>query len=377
MARAGLRGKASVYSPWFRMRALSRSLLCLFLGSAVAGCHHAPTIAPRSLFPMSTVWTRPLPATVEGPLASDPLSVYVATRDGAVRGLEATTGRVRWRVDGRAGLVGAGGGLVTVRQEDGTVYAMDAATGADRWKAASGVRGTLPPVLYKDAVVIAGEGLAVLEAATGQARWTSAEVRATSLPLGSGPWLLVGEADGALRCRDIVTGTVLWSYKTTHPPAAPPVVDDDGRVLLGTTDRTFVALDARKKGDERWKWRIGGDVQAPPAVAGSLVLFANHEDVLYALRRRNGHLAWRAALPSRPLSGPLLYGDGVLVTCFGNRPGETFLIGFDPRTGRRQGDLKAPGELRTPPVIVGDLVVMALRERAVTALALGAVLPNP
>jgi outer membrane protein assembly factor BamB len=192
-----------------------------------------------------------------------------------------------------------------------------------------------------------------------------------------GPWLFVGEADGSLRCRDLVTGTVLWSFKTGHPLVAPPVVDDDGHVLLGTTDRRFVALDPRKSGDVRWSWKIGGDVQAPPAVSGARVLFTNHEDVLYALRRGNGHLAWRAALPSRPLSGPLFYGDGVLVACFGSRPGETFLIGFDPRTGQRQGDLQAPGEVRTPPVIVGDLVIMALRDRAVAALRLGSLEPNP
>ena len=113
------------------------------------------------------------------------------------------------------------------------------------------------------------------------------------------------------------------------------MIDADGRVLLGTTDRRFVALEpATRRETQRWRWKLGGDVQTPPAVSGRHVLFTNHEDVLYALRRRNGHLAWRAALPSRPLSGPLLYGDGVLVACFGSRPGETFLIGFDARTGR-------------------------------------------
>jgi outer membrane protein assembly factor BamB len=359
------------------MRVILASSLSLALAVTLAGCRHRPPVTPRPLFPMTPAWTRPVPATVEGPLAVDSISVFVATRDGAVRALEADTGRVRWRVDARPGVIAAGGGLVTVRNEDGTVWAMDSGTGSDRWKAASGVRGSLPAVLYKDAVVVAGEGLAVLEAATGQPRWSAAEARATSPPLAWGPWLLVGEADGALRCRDLVTGAVLWSYKTAHPLVAAPAVDDDGRVLLGTTDRRFLSLDPRKKGQVRWSWKIGGDVQNPPAVSGPHVLFTNHEDVLYALKRGSGHLSWRASLPSRPLSGPLLYGDGVLVACFGSRPGETFLIGFDPRTGQRQGDLKAPGEVRTPPVIVGDLIVMALRDRAVAALRLGSLGPNP
>jgi outer membrane protein assembly factor BamB len=326
---------------------------------------------------MAPAWTTPLPATVEGPLVSDGSAVYVATRDGAVRSLDAATGRVRWTVEDRPGVVGVGDALLVVRREDGTVWGLGPGRGVERWKASSGVEGSLPPVIYKDAVVVAGTGLAVLDAATGRERWADAEARPSALPVAWGPWLLVGEADGGLRCRDLATGKVLWTFKTGHALAAPPVVDADQRVLLGTTDRRFVALDLRDKGDERWRWRLGGDVQAPPVVSGPHALFTNHEDVLYALRRRNGHLAWRAALPSRPLSGPLPYGDGILVACFGGRPGETFLIGFDARTGRRLGDLKAPGEVRTPPIIVGDLVIMALRERAVSALRLGDVGANP
>jgi outer membrane protein assembly factor BamB len=353
------------------MRSPALSLL-IALGLGAASCRPSAPPAAPALFPMAPAWTRPVAATVEGPLAADVDHVYVATRDGAVRSLEAATGRVRWKVDERPGVVGIGEGLLAVRQEDGTVFGLDAATGSARWKALSAVKGTLRPVIYKDAVVIAGEGLAVLEAATGQPRWSAAEARVTADPLVSGPWVLTGESDGSLRCRDVVTGSVLWTFATRRALLAPPVLDGEGHLLLGTTDRRFVSIDPRNKGDRHWSWTIGGDVQAPPVVSGPFVLFANHEDVLYALRRGSGDLAWRASLPSRPLSGPLPYGDSVLVACFGNRPGETFLIGFNARTGRRQGDLKAPGEVRTPPVIVGDLVIMALRDRAVAALHLGA-----
>ena len=358
------------------MRSPAASLLFV-LGLVSGACRHGAPAAGPALFPMAPAWTRPVPAAIEGPLAADAARVYVATRDGAVRALDAASGRVHWKVDDRPGVVGAGDGLVTVRQEDGTVFGLDAASGSARWKALSTVRGTLPPVIYKDAVVIAGEGLAVLEAATGQPRWSAAEAHVTAAPLVSGPWVVSGEADGFLRGRDIVTGKVLWTFATKRALLAPPVFDEDGHLLLGTTDRRFVSLDPRKNGSARWTWTIGGDVQAPPVVAGALVVFTNHEDVVYALRRRSGDLAWRASLPSRPLSGPLPYGSALLVACFGSRPGETFLIGFDARTGRRQGDLKAPGEVRTPPVIVGDLVIMALRDRAVAALHLGSMAANP
>jgi outer membrane protein assembly factor BamB len=357
---------------------LRRLLSTIALAAALPACHRARPVPPRPLFPMAPAWTAPLPAAIEGPLAADTARVYVATRDGGLRALDIATGVSRWEVDGRPGVVAAAEDTLAVRAADGTVWGMNATTGSVRWKAQSAVLGTLPPVIYKDAIVVAGEGLAALDAATGQTRWSRPEVKASAAPLVWGPWLLVGEADGALRCRDLVTGAVLWSHPTAHPLLAPPAVDERGRVLLGTTDRRFVALDARRSGSERWTWKIGADVQAPPVLLGRDVLFVTHEDVAYALRRGNGHLVWRAPLPSRPLSGPLLHGDSVLVACFGVRPGETFLIGLDGRTGRREGDLKAPGEVRTPPLIVGDLILLGLRERAVAALRLGGGAgPNP
>ena len=94
------------------------------------------------------------------------------------------------------------------------------------------------------------------------------------------------------------------------------------------------------KGNARWTWRLGADVQHPAALFERLVLFATHEDVLYALDRGNGHLAWRAALPSRPLSGPVLFGDAVLVACHGARPGRDL-----PHRLRRP-HRRAPGRLQ-------------------------------
>src|SRR6266850_1461688 len=69
----------------FRMRAIPGSFLSVALAVTLAGCHHGPPVTPRPLFPMAPAWTRPVPATVEGPLAADSINVYVATRDGAVR----------------------------------------------------------------------------------------------------------------------------------------------------------------------------------------------------------------------------------------------------------------------------------------------------
>ena len=247
-------------------------------------------------------------ATVEGPLAADARPSLVATRDGAVRSLEAASGPRPLDGGGAARVSSAvGDGLLVVRHQDGTVWGMDPATGYDRWKAASGVGGSLPPVIYKDAVVVAGERPGRPGSGHRPDALEAAEARATAPPVAWGPWILVGEADGALRCRDLGHRRRLWSYPDrTGPGRARPSSTPTDACCSAPPTAASSPSTCDKKGDERWRWKVGADVQTPPAVSGPHVLFTTHEDVLYALRRGNGHLAWRAALPSRPLAGPLL-----------------------------------------------------------------------
>jgi outer membrane protein assembly factor BamB len=327
---------------------------------------------------MTTAWRAPLSAAVEGPLATDGARIFAASRDGVLKAVEVRSGAPLWELPDRPGVVEFGAGTLVLRGPDGMVSAIEPGTGRTRWRTPTGVTGSLPPVIYKDVVVVGGQGLTALNLDTGRPVWSDADARVTAAPVAWGPWLLVGEGEGALRCRDAATGTALWSFATTKPLLAPPVVDPERRVLLGTTDRRFVALDVDDKGDPHWSWRLGAGIQNPPAVLADLVLFTTHEDVLYGLKRSNGHIIWRASLPSRPLSGPVMRGEAAVVACYGARPGETFLVAFDGRTGERLGDVKAPGEIRTAPLLAGDLLVMGLAERAVVAMRLGAIdAPEP
>jgi outer membrane protein assembly factor BamB len=346
----------------------------LFTCIASAACASRAPVPVRAIFPIATNWTVSVGEDpIEGPLASDGGRVFVATQGGQVSGLDRFTGKALWRVAGRPGPLAFGGGVLALREADGTVWSMNPDDGSARWKVESGIKGLLPPLVTGERIVVAGEGLAVLDAASGRLTWSAMEARAATAPALSATSVVLGEADGHLRGRDLATGRVLWSHPTTRALQAAPVADDGGRILVGTTDRRFVSLEGAT-GEARWTWRLGADVQHAATVFERLVLFATNEDVLYALDRGNGHLAWRAPLPSRPLSGPVLFGDAVLVACHGARPGETFLIGFDARTGLRQGDFKVPGEARTPPLLVEDRVYVGMRDRAhsVVSLQLGA-----
>jgi outer membrane protein assembly factor BamB len=317
---------------------------------------------------MTTLWTAPVDDQVEGNLAADERRLFVATRDGVVRALDRDTGATLWKAEGPGRrVVSARAGSLVARGLDGSVASLTPANGTTRWTAQSGIKGGLPALATEEMVVVAGEGLAAFDAATGSRLWSApGEGVATAAPTLVGPCLAVGEADGSLRCRDPKTGASRWSFRTRSALLAPPIADERGRLYVGTTDRRVLSLDAAK-GTRRWRWRVGADVQSPPAVSGEKVLVAALDAVLYAFHSGNGNLAWRTALPSRPLSAPLVGRGAVIVACLENE-----ILGFDLVTGRRLGSLKTAEAMRTPPILVGSRLFVGLRNRSVQALELPA-----
>jgi outer membrane protein assembly factor BamB len=321
---------------------------------------------------MSMAWiTPPMEAPAAGPLASDGARVFVAGEDGMLRALGLANGATLWRVEKRSGLLAAAPGLLVVRETDGTVWNVDPQTGSARWKVESGIAGDVAPVIDGDRILIAGTGLAALEAGTGKPVWSlPGEPRIAAPPLVQGALLLLAEADGTLRARDAGTGQARWWQPTGGPLWAEPAGDADGHVFVGTSARRFQSYHL-SDGKPRWRWKVGADVRYPPAVAGRAVLFASHEAVVYALKRSSGGMLWRASLTSRPLSGPIVLPGGVLVASHGGRPAENFLVGFDLQTGSRLGDLQTPGELQSPPIVAGGRVLLSMKNGTVASLVTG------
>ncbi|HSD65379.1 MAG TPA: PQQ-binding-like beta-propeller repeat protein [Vicinamibacteria bacterium] len=344
---------------------MSRRLNPLIGILVLAGCAGRAPAPKPPIFPFAPAWKTLVGDFVLSPLAADARRVYVATRDGVVRALDPATGEVLWKVEGLAGRLSAAEGVLLVRGEDGTLQSLHPRTGAVRWKADTGVAGTMPAVLDGDRAVVAGQGLAAVELASGRALWADLSgAPTTAPPVSVGSRLLAGEADGTLRCRDRATGLTLWTARTGAALLAPPLVDEARRRLyLGTTDTRILEL-SLDRGKRGWAWKVGADIGHPGLLLPGQVLFVCYDAVLYSLRR-GGNLAWRGALPSRPLSAPLVVAGYVLVACLENE-----LVAFSPETGAKEGRWRTPTEIRTPPLVAGGLVVMGLRDRSVVAYAL-------
>lgn len=266
-----------------------------------------------------------------------------------------------WEAAPVSGLLAASESALLAFAADGSLVRLEPDSGVVRWRSPTSVTGGLAPALAGGRVFVVGKGAAALDLISGRVLWTSDEGEASAQPVLSGPTLLVGERDGTLRARDAMDGHTRWSFPTGAAILAAPAVDERGRVFLGTTSRRFLAV-SLATGKQLWRWRVGADVQAPPALLGGSVVFGTHESVLYALNRRNGNLVWRQTLPSRPRSGPLVVGSALIVACF-----ETDLVGFDGRTGKRLGGLTVASTFATAPLLVGTRFFIGLRDRGTVA----------
>jgi outer membrane protein assembly factor BamB len=327
---------------------------------------------PPAPFPARTLWLTAGDDVFEPPLAADAARIFAAGQGGTLRALDQGSGNVVWSLSGRPGVLSAGNGILVLRQHDGGVLALEPSNGEIRWQAGTGVSGRTPAAVADGRVVVAGQGVAALDAGDGRTLWSAELGPVAAPPLAVGALVLLGGEDGTLYCLDAASGARLWSYHAGSPLAAPPLVDERLRVLLGTGDRRVVALLADKLGRERWRFKVGGDVHSPPALFEERVLVAAYDAVLYAFGRGNGHLAWRAPLPSRPLSGPLLLRGAALVACQENE-----IVGFDAHTGKRLGGLTTPAPMQTPPLLQGDALYVGLRDRSLVALRLAAATSAP
>jgi outer membrane protein assembly factor BamB len=338
----------------------SPRLLLLVVG--LAACSGARPAPKPPIFPPVAAWKTLLGEAVVGPLAADGRRVFVATRDGAVRALDALTGSVLWKAEGFPGRLSARDGVLLVRDESGAVTSLHPRTGDVRWRCHTGVGGALPALVDGDHVLVAGRGVASLRLETGALVWVDgAGAETTAPPAATTARLVTGEKDGTLRCRDRASGSSLWTLRTREALLAPPLVDEARqRLYLGTTDRRIleVSLD---KGRPGWSWRVGADVAHAGLLLRGRVLFAPYDAVLYALAT-GGNLAWRSVLPSRPAGAPLAVDGHVLVACLENQ-----VVAFDAATGAPAGSFKTPAEIRTPPIRAAGFLVLGMRDRSVIA----------
>ena len=144
-----------------------------------------------------------------------------------------------------------------------------------------------------------------------------------------------------------------WQTKLPGRLSSPTIAM--GKIFVASVDtHTLYALDVRT-GRQLWSYTTGGPVDSPPTYYKGLVLFGSADGYIYALRARDGVLAWRfrgAPLDRRimawerlesvwPIHGSVLVHNGVLYCTAGRNmyvDGGIRFIRLDPVTGKLLGE---------------------------------------
>ncbi|MDQ3031683.1 MAG: PQQ-binding-like beta-propeller repeat protein [Myxococcota bacterium] len=291
-------------------------------------------------------WTRRLTPDYEGsylPIeravpALDPTGdrVYVGSSAGALWAFSGTGTQIwMYQAGGAIGsqpLLDSERDQLFVASDDGLVHALVASTGELRWRAELGGAVGRPPVASDDAIYVVTDSdvVAAFDRATGEALWRyrreAPEGFYVSEHAGltlTDRQLLTGFTDGVVVALDPRDGSILWERDTTadlRDTSDTIRFTDVDTTPLVSGDTVYVAsfaggLYALELGSGSVRWLrndltgIVGLAQAP----GGMLIASSGDMGVVALRARDGEEIWRNVIERGAPTVPVITQDLVIV----------------------------------------------------------------
>jgi outer membrane protein assembly factor BamB len=259
------------------------------------------------------LWSVSLATAPSAPPAIDTTQMYAPLRDGTLVAINHRTGKTVWTVTRTVSTTPVALDGMVVGIDGSKVWALDAATGQERW--AQVLEGTVnqPPSGDAGHIAVATDRqeIVLLNAATGSVTWHRAlGSQPTAPPVILGTTVFAGVEDGRVFAISIAAGSTTWTRKLNGKVLSLTALPD--RLLAGGTDDYFHSLDLNS-GAVQWQWRVGGDVASPAIADATRVYVVAMDNMLRALDRKRGNMAWQRPLTSRPMGGPLLLGGFVVL----------------------------------------------------------------
>ena len=306
-------------------------------------------------------------------------SVYVATPEGAVVGLDATSGRERWKVATGTKLsagVGADTDVVVVGTAKGDVIAYDE-TGKPLWRSrvSSEVLGP-PRVADKLVVVWSGDGgVFALSAADGSRRWVQQRTMpALSVRNHSGGMLakggvFLGVAGGKLLAIDLERGLLGWEGTVAQPKGATElerIADVTSLPAVSATLACAAAYQGRTACFEpnRGTFLWSRDIPSKEGVVldNRHLYVTDDKGAIHALDKDTGASVWKQdKLVNRWPGGPQVMGDYLAVVDI-----QGYVHILNRNDGSLVGRVATDGTPATSqPVAAGDAIVFQTRKGGV------------
>lgn len=323
--------------------AMTRAQSALPVSPATADTPPLVDAERQFLFPLLVDYSIRLPDAPTTWPAYDDTRAFVATRADQILAVSLATGDILWSVEEKSAWPLVVGRDVLYSLDDDTLDAFRPDDGERLWT--TRLDTVVTSSLLWDAgwlAVCAGDTAIVLRGDIGHELWRRPlGARCSTRPTIAGAHLVISLEDGRLAVLGLTDGTPIWEQRLGGPVTEALSLGD--MVYAGSHDNYFYALSA-VTGRILWRWRTGADIVGDPLVDRTHVYFGSLDNVVRALDRRHGGQRWRQALPIRPLWGPQVLDEIVVVSGLGPE-----LRGYRAGTGEAAGFFVAPSELAAPP----------------------------
>jgi outer membrane protein assembly factor BamB len=310
-------------------------------------------------------------------------SVFVAAADGSIARIDASSGRLQWRINAGVPLtagVGSDGSTVVVAGEKGTLLAFDG-DGKLRWKGQTSSEILSAPAVGQGLVVVRSldNRITAFDADSGSRRW-SVQRTTPALTLRSAPGItiansnaIVGLPGGRLLALAMVNGGVRWEVAVSDPRGATEIeriADISGSPVVLGRDVCAVAYQGRigcydlNAGTTRWVKDLSSEVGL--SIDERFVFAADERGAVTAFNRASGQNIWRNdKLANRRLSTPVSFGRAVAVG-----DGQGFIHFLSREDGSFIGRVSTDGSpTLAAPVVAGANLILQTQAGTVVALA--------
>jgi len=294
----------------------------------------------------------------DAPVTSSPVTcgdlVVFGCRDGSIYAFT-QTGETAWRYETGDG-VGASpfcvSGRVIGANYSGDVVCLDLEKGSEIWSFAARDKIVSSPRVRGNMVLIATMqgNLMALDLKEGRRLWAR--------KIGKGIWatstigedyIITATTDGSL-VKLNHGGDILWSAKPGGGIRSTPLcIEKEDLVVFGTRDKYLYGY-SLSGGDLMWRYMCGGEVNAPPVLAGSSILVGSDDGNLYAVSM-NGQPVWKTSLKGTVLSKPFVEESTAFVTSYGSK-----IFAVNTLNGEIESEFQAASPIYSSPYIDGERI---------------------
>ena len=321
------------------------------------------TVRPAWTLPLGRAGVGLAPAAVGN-------SLWAAAYDGSVARIDASSGRVFWRVNvGRPIVAGVGsdGETAVVVTRDGEVVGLDG-DGRQRWRTAIGTDVTTVPAVALGTVVLRGADNRVLalDAESGQRRWLiqrpnpALVLRQTSGIAIAPETAYVGMPGGRLAALALATGAPRWEVAVALPRGASEIerISDvvgsplvSGQEVCAVTYQGRIGCFDSGTGSQLWVREFSS--ASGLEIDARFVFAADADSAVHALSRTGASVWKQDQLAGRTLTAPTSVGNAVAL---GDRLGLVHFLSRD--NGAPMARVATDGSAVIAPPVAADPIII-------------------